>query len=122
MKLLQVYEGKHNMRQMATIAMTKLNSLHLNYNSPGGVQAFITKFRDALQDLRDAKNPITDEMAKSMLPSKIHDKTYSHIVDALLVSGDNFEESLQRILDKHNMMTQGKGQRGANMNNANSKN
>ena len=123
LKFLCVYEGKHNMRQMATMAMSKLNSLHMNYSSPGGIPTFITKFRDAVQDLKDAQNPITDEMAKSMLLSKIHDKSYSHIVDALLVSSDNYEECLQRLLDKHNMMNQNRdknnnGQR--NVNNANS--
>ena len=49
LKFLSVYEGKHNMRQMATMAMTRLNSLHMNYNSPGGIPAFITKFRHAIR-------------------------------------------------------------------------
>ena len=48
LKFLNVYEGKHIMRQMATMAITKLNSLQMNYNSPGGVPVFITKFRDAV--------------------------------------------------------------------------
>lgn len=43
-KFLNVYEGKHNMRQMATMAMTKPSSLNLQYNSPGGIPAFLTKF------------------------------------------------------------------------------
>ena len=51
------------MRQMATIAMTKLNSLQMSYNSLGGVPAFITKFKDAVQDLKNMQSPFTDVMA-----------------------------------------------------------
>ena len=63
------------MRQMATMAMTRLNSLHLGYNSSGGVPVFLTKFRDALQDLRDAQEPILDVLAKLTLLSKNHAKS-----------------------------------------------
>ena len=109
LKFLNVYEGKHNIRQMATMAMGRLNSIQMQYNSPGGIPVFLTKFRDAIQDLKDANNPISDVMAKSLLLSKIRDRNYSHIVDALMVSNDNCDECMQRLLDKHNMLNQGKG-------------
>ena len=41
------------------MAMTRLNNLYWGYNSSGGVPVFLTKFRDALQDLRDAQEPIS---------------------------------------------------------------
>lgn len=113
LKFLNVYEGKHNMEQMATMAMGRLNSIQMNCNSPGGIPAFITKFRDALQDLRDAQNPINDVLAKSLLLPKVHDKAYSHIVDALMVSNDNYEQCMQRLLDKHNMLNQSKDNGGS---------
>src|SRR3954469_14889134 len=90
-------------RWPATMAMGRLNSIQMMYNSPGGIPAFLTKFRDAIQDLKDAQNPISDVMAKSLLLSKVQDKSYSHIVDALMVSNDDVEECMQRLLDKHNM-------------------
>ena len=108
MKLLNIYEGKHNLDQVALMAMTKLSNLNLTYNYPGGVPAFLSKFRDAQQDLRDARQPISDTMAKSMLFSKISDNSYRHIVDALMVSQDNCEECMQRILDKYNLLNQNK--------------
>lgn len=94
---------------MATMAMGRLNSLQMQYNSPGGIPVFLTRFRDAIQDLKDANNPISDVMAKSLLLSKVQDRSNSHIVDALMVSNDNCDECMQRLLDKHNMLNQGKG-------------
>ena len=121
LKFLNVYEGKHNIRQMATMAMGRLNSIQMQYNSPGGIPAFLTKFRDAIQDLKDAQNPISDVMAKSLLLSKVQDRSYSHILDALMVSNDNCDECMQRLLDKHNMLNQGKGLGPPrNVNNSNS--
>ena len=70
LKFLNGYEGKHNIRQMATMAMGRLNSIQMQYNSPGGIPAFLTKFRDAIQDLKDTNNPISDMMAKSLLRFK----------------------------------------------------
>ena len=91
---------------MAILAMVRLNSLFLNYNTAGGMPTFITKFRDALHDLKDAKEPLSDKIAKSILLSKVHDNNYRHIVDALMVSPSTLEECMQRFLDKHNMLTQ----------------
>jgi hypothetical protein len=76
----------------------------LTYNSTGGVPVFITKFRTILHDLKSAKGPISDVMAKSMFLSKIQDKDYIHIVDGLLNTNDNLEQVMQRILDKHSML------------------
>ena len=56
-KLLDIYEGKHNLEQVALMSMTKLSNLNMTYNYPGGVPTFLTRFREALQDLRDAKQP-----------------------------------------------------------------
>jgi hypothetical protein len=110
LKFLQIYEGKHNMGQVAIIALAKSNSLYLAYNTPGGAPVFISKFRDALQDLKDAKEPISDLMAKSMFLSKIQDNNFRAIVDILISSHhDGFEESVTRILDKYNMMSHSRG-------------
>ena len=115
LKFLEIYEGKHNMEQVALLALAKLNSLHLGYNMPGGVPAFITRFRESLQDLKDANEPVSDAMAKSMLLSKIRDRNYSHIVDILIASSDDFEACVTRLLDKYNMMNSGhNGPRQAN--------
>src|SRR5688500_2719982 len=92
---------------MALLALARLNSISLQYKSPGGVPAFITKFRGALQDLKDANEPVSDAMSKSMLLSKVKDRDYSHIVDILIASSDNFEMCVTRLLDKHNMMNSG---------------
>ena len=103
-KFLEIYEGKHNLEQVALLALARLNSISLQYKSPGGVPAFITKFRGALQDLKDANEPVLDAMSKSMLLSKVKYRDYSHIVDILIASSDNFEMCVTRLLDKHNMM------------------
>ncbi|HEY9708216.1 MAG TPA: hypothetical protein V6D48_08430 [Oculatellaceae cyanobacterium] len=107
-KFMEIYEGKHNLEQVALLALAKLNSMFLGYNAPGGVPAFIAKFRGALQDLKDAKEPVSDAMAKSMLLSKNKDRDYSHIVDILIASDDDFEKCVTRLLDKYNMMNSGK--------------
>ncbi len=104
LKLLQFYETKHNKRQMAIMAMNKLNKLYLNYNSSGGVPAYINNFREALQDLKDAQEPMSDVLAKSMFLSKIQDRDYRHIVDSLMSSNEGFEECVIQILDKYNLM------------------
>ena len=109
-KFLEIYEGKHNLEQMALLALARLNSISLQYKSPGGVPAFITKFRGALQDLKDANEPVSDAMSKSMLLSKVKDRDYSHIVDILIASSDNFEMCVTRLLDKYNMMNSGNTQ------------
>ena len=106
MNFLEIYEGKHNMEQVALLALARLNSLYMSYNISGGVLAFIAKFRDALQDLRDAQEPVSDAMAKSMLLSKVQDNNYRHIVDILLASGNNSEQCVTRLMDKYNMMNQ----------------
>ena len=59
---------------MAIMAMNKINKLYLNYNSSGGVPTYINNFREALQDLKDAQEPMSDVLAKSMFLSKIQDK------------------------------------------------
>src|SRR5688500_14995741 len=92
---------------MALLALARLNSISLQYKSPEGVPAFITKFRGALKDLKDANEPVSDAMSKSMLLSKVKDRDYSHIVDILIASSDNFEMCVTRLLDKHNMMNSG---------------
>ena len=43
-KLLDIYEGKHNLEQVAIMAMTKLSKLNTTYNYQGGIPAFLTKF------------------------------------------------------------------------------
>ena len=58
MKFLEIYEGKHNLEQVALLALAKLSTMSLQYKAPGGVPAFIAKFRGALQDLKDAKEPV----------------------------------------------------------------
>ena len=103
-KFLETYEGKHNLEQMALLALAKINSLHLGYKFHGGVPAFVAKFRGALQDLKDANEPVSDAMAKSMLLSKVKDRDYSHIVDILIASNDNFEQCVTRLMDKYSMM------------------
>ena len=107
LKFLEIYEGKHNLEQVALLALAKLNSMSLQYKSPGGVPAFIAKFRGALQDLKEANEPVSDAMAKSMLLSKVKDRDYSHIVDILIASSDDFEACVTRLLDKYNMMNSG---------------
>src|SRR6478672_10064528 len=34
-KFLEIYEGKHNLEQMALLALARLNSISLQYKSPG---------------------------------------------------------------------------------------
>ena len=80
LKLLQFYETKHNKRQMVIMAMNKLNKLYLNYNSAESVPSFINQFREALQDLKDASEPMSNVLAKSMFLYKIQNKDYRHIV------------------------------------------
>lgn len=118
LKYLDIYEGKHNMKQVACMAMTKLNSLDLAYNSPGGMPVYVTKFREALQDLRDAGEPISDVLAKSFFLSKIQDNDYRAFVDNLISSKETFEECVQRFLDKYNMMNQNNGTDGNRQANA----
>jgi hypothetical protein len=93
---------------MALLAMNKLSGLQLNYNTTGGVPTFLAKFREALQDLKDAQEPLSDALAKSMFLSKVNDRDYRHIVDALLETRGTFEESVSRILDKYNLMNHNK--------------
>ena len=107
-KLMDIYECASNRKQVALMSMTKLSALTLTYNSTGGVPVFITKFRTILHDLKSAKEPISDVMAKSMFLSKIQDRDYIHIVDGLLGSNDTLEQVMQRILDKHNMLMMNK--------------
>lgn len=105
------------MEQVALMALQKLQDLRMTYNTNGGVPEFIVKFRDAMNDLKDAKQPISDVMAKSMFLQKIEDRDYIHIKDALMVTPDNLDACMQRILDKHNMLASSKsssGNRNAN--------
>jgi len=129
-KFPEIYEGKHNLEQMHFWHLPGSTILSLQYKSPGGVPAFITKFRGALQDHKDANEPVSDAMSKSMLLSRMKDMEYSHIVDILIASSDNFEMCMTRLLDKYNMMNSGnnaphqnnKVQRGNNKPNNNRNN
>src|SRR5688500_18801869 len=101
---------------MALMAIQKLNSLTLQYNTNSGVPVFITKFRDYLNDLRDAGQTMNDIMTKSMFLQKIQDRDYTHIVDGLMDSNHNLEYCMQRILDKLNMLDARKETKGRNAN------
>jgi hypothetical protein len=68
-KFRDIYECASNMKQVALMSMTKLSALSLTYNTTGGVPVFITKFRTILNGLKDAKEPVSDVMAKSMFLS-----------------------------------------------------
>ena len=104
LKLLQFYETKHNKRQMAIMAMNRLNKLYLNYNTAGGAVTYVNQFREALQDLKEADEPMSDVLAKSMFLSRIQDKEYDYIVDMLMNSNDDFEACVTRVLDKYYLM------------------
>ena len=108
LKLLNIYECSSNKNQVATMALAKLTNLKMAYNSNGGAPVYISQFRDALNDLKDARYPIDDIMIKTMFLGKIQDKDYTHIVDALMVSSDHFEVCMQRILDKYNLLANNK--------------
>ncbi|HEY9706868.1 MAG TPA: hypothetical protein V6D48_01555 [Oculatellaceae cyanobacterium] len=112
-KFLEIYEGKHNMAQVAMMAMDKLNRMYLTYNYPGGASAFIGKFREALQDLKDAKEPMSDAMTKTLFLTKIQDNTYKATVNCLRASQkDDFEACVTRILDEFNMNNHSKSNHG----------
>lgn len=64
-KLKDIYECASNMKQVALMAMNKLSNLTMAYNTPGGVPVLIIKFRDLLNNLKDAGEPVSDIMAKS---------------------------------------------------------
>ena len=118
MKFLQIYRGKHNLRQVAIMAMsTRLNSLYYSLNYPNRMPAFIAKYREALHNLWDANEPVTDVLAKALMLSKINNSNNRHIVNELMASGETFEECVLRFLDKFNLMNQSKhnvGNRQAN--------
>ena len=95
LKLKDIYECASNMKQVALMSITRLSALTLTYNTSGGVPVFITKFRNLLNDIKDAKEPVSDVMAKSMFLSKIQDKDYIHIGDGLLTTNDNLEQVMQ---------------------------
>ena len=92
------------MQQIALMTMEKLQNMKMAYNSNGGVPEFIANFRNAMNDLRDARQPITDLMAKLMFLQKTQDRYYVHIKDALIATNDNVDVCMQRMLDKYNMM------------------
>src|SRR5688500_9810152 len=118
MKFRNVYECASNVQQMALMAMQKLNSLTMTYNANGGVPAFITKFRNNLNDLNNAGQTMPDVMAKSMFLQKIKDRDYAHIVDMLMDSNHSLEVCMQRVLDKFNMLDARKESKGRNANSA----
>src|SRR6187200_2273615 len=70
MKYRDIYECASNMQQMALIAMQKLTALTMAYNTNGGVPVYITKFRDYMNDYRDAGQLMTPVMAKSLFLGK----------------------------------------------------
>ena len=76
----------------------------MTYNTNGGVPEFIANFKNAMNDLRDVRQPISDVMAKSIFLQKIQDRDYVHIKDALMATNDNVDICMQRMLDKYNMM------------------
>src|SRR5687767_10331780 len=91
MKFRDIYECASNKQQMALMAMQKLNSLTQAYNTNGGVPVFITKFRDTLNDLMDAGDPMKDVLAKYLFLGKVQDKNYAHIVDGFMNNNTNLE-------------------------------
>lgn len=96
-KLLDIYECRSNMEQVALMALEKVQNLQMKYNTNGGIPVFIAKFRDALNDLKDAKQPIPDVMAKLLFLQKIQDRDYVHIKDALMATPNNVDACMQRM-------------------------
>ena len=92
------------------MAMNRLNKLYLTYNSSGGIPTFVNQFKECLQDLKDAEEPMSDILTKSMFLSKIQDRDYRHIVDNFMDINYNFEECVTQILDKYNLMNPPKNQ------------
>ena len=86
------------------MVLTRFNHLFLIHNTTGNIPVFIIKFVDSLQNLRDANELVSDTLARSMFLSKTQNDIYRHIVDALMISSDEFEECVQKFHDKHNMI------------------
>ena len=74
----------------------------LSQEKANEIRSNITK-GSVLQDLKDAQEPLSDVLARTMFLSKIHDKEYKHIVDTLMAD-DDFEQCVTRILDKYNLV------------------
>src|SRR5687767_1643197 len=65
-----------------------------------------------LNNLRDAGEPMTNIMAKSVFLQKIRDRDYAHIVDTLVNNSHNLEQCMQQILDKYNMLDANRDPKG----------
>src|SRR5687767_6735218 len=77
-----------------------------------------TKFKDALQGLKDVKEPVSDPRAKTMFLSKIQDKDYTAIKNILISSHhDSFEDCVTRVWDKYNLVSHSKNMPSNHQNN-----
>ena len=70
------YYGKGNVKAYANQCLTEITKLKLEYNSPGGMEHYISKHQRLNQKLDKAKRPLTDEQKTTFFLSGIKDRAY----------------------------------------------
>ena len=81
--LVKWYESKENLEHLANDCIEKLGNIKLQYSSKGGMNTFITSFKEILADLEQAKAPVATSQKKPLLLTKVEDKSYQSVKDIL---------------------------------------
>jgi len=78
-ELVKYYFAKGNVEAYATTNMMDLANLSLDYNSPGGIKEYISKYQMAVNNLEEIQQPISDVLKKTFFLNGIKDPYYRSI-------------------------------------------
>ncbi len=77
--LKDYYENEGNQEEYISDLTTQLANLHLEYNSHGGIDKYISDFENIVVKLEEAGEDLGDAFLKTTFIKGIHDKDYMHI-------------------------------------------
>jgi hypothetical protein len=75
--LVDYYFAKGNMEAYAMQTLSDLTSLKLEYNTPGGMEHYISKHEQLNQKLAEIGQPVSDTQKKTFFLNGIKDKNYT---------------------------------------------
>jgi len=78
-ELVSYYFTKGNIEAYTTNNLSDLTNLSLEYNTPGSIEQYISKYQETINNLKEINQPMTDVLKKTFFLNGIKDPYYKPI-------------------------------------------